>query len=27
MYRDFFNCGHRFPCDPLVPAILDKFSM
>jgi hypothetical protein len=27
MYRDFFNCRLRFPCDPLVPAILDKFFM
>jgi hypothetical protein len=27
VYRDFFTCGLRFPCDPLVPAILDKFSV
>jgi hypothetical protein len=26
-FRDFFTCGLRFPCDPLVPAILDKFSV
>jgi hypothetical protein len=23
----FFTCGLRFPCDPLLPAILDKFSV
>jgi hypothetical protein len=27
VFRDFFTCGLRFPCDPLLPAILDKFSM
>jgi hypothetical protein len=27
VFRDFFTCGLRFPCDPLVPAILDKFSV
>jgi hypothetical protein len=27
MYLDFFTCGLRFPCDPLLPAILDKFSV
>jgi hypothetical protein len=27
MYHDFFTRGLRFPCDPLVPAILDKFSV
>jgi hypothetical protein len=26
-FRDFFTCGLRFPCDPLLPAILDKFSV
>jgi hypothetical protein len=25
VFRDFFTCGLRFPCDPLLPAILDKF--
>jgi hypothetical protein len=25
VFHDFFTCGLRFPCDPLVPAILDKF--
>jgi hypothetical protein len=27
VFRDFFTCGLRFPCDSLVPAILDKFSV
>jgi hypothetical protein len=27
MFRDFFTCGLRFPCDPILPAILDKFSV
>jgi hypothetical protein len=27
VFSDFFTCRLRFPCDPLVPAILDKFSM
>jgi hypothetical protein len=27
VFRDFFTCGLRFPCDPLFPTILDKFSM
>jgi hypothetical protein len=27
VFRDFFTCGCRFPCDPLLPAILDKFSV
>jgi hypothetical protein len=27
VFCDFFNCGLRFPCDPLLPAILDKFSV
>jgi hypothetical protein len=27
IFRDFFTCGLRFPCDPLLPAILDKFSV
>jgi hypothetical protein len=26
-FRDFFICGLRFPCDPILPAILDKFSV
>jgi hypothetical protein len=27
VFHDFFTCELRFPCDPLVPAILDKFSV
>jgi hypothetical protein len=27
VFCDFFTCGLRFPCDPLLLAILDKFSM
>jgi hypothetical protein len=27
MFHDFFTCGLRFPCDPILPAILDKFSV
>jgi hypothetical protein len=27
VFHDFFTCGLRFPCDPILPAILDKFSM
>jgi hypothetical protein len=27
VFRDFFTCGLRFPCDPLLPAILEKFSV
>jgi hypothetical protein len=27
VFRDFFTYGLRFPCDPLLPAILDKFSV
>jgi hypothetical protein len=27
VFRDFFTCGLRFPCDPLLPVILDKFSV
>jgi hypothetical protein len=27
MFRDFFICGLRFPCDPILPAILDAFSV
>jgi hypothetical protein len=27
VFRDFFTCELRFPCDPLLPAILDKFSV
>jgi hypothetical protein len=25
VFRDFFICGLRFPCDPILPAILDTF--
>jgi hypothetical protein len=27
VFRDFFICGFRFPCDPNLPAILDAFSV
>jgi hypothetical protein len=27
VFRDFFTCGMRFPCDPILPAILDAFSV
>jgi hypothetical protein len=27
VFRDFFTCGLRFPCDPFLPAILDAFSV
>jgi hypothetical protein len=27
IFRDFFSCGLTFHCDPLLPAILDKFSV
>jgi hypothetical protein len=27
VFRDFFTCGLRLPCDPILPAILDKFSV
>jgi hypothetical protein len=27
VFRDFFICGLRFPCDPILLAILDAFSM
>jgi hypothetical protein len=27
VFRDFFTCGLRFPCDSLLPTILDKYSM
>jgi hypothetical protein len=27
VFRDFFICGLRFPCDPVLPAILDAFSV
>jgi hypothetical protein len=27
VFRDFFICGLRFPCDPVLPVILDKFSV
>jgi hypothetical protein len=27
VFRDFFTCDLRFSCDPLLPVILDKFSM
>jgi hypothetical protein len=27
VFWDFFTCGLRFPCDPILPAILDAFSV
>jgi hypothetical protein len=27
VFRDFFTCGLRFPCDPVLPAILHAFSV
>jgi hypothetical protein len=27
VFRDFFICGLRFPCDPMLPTILDAFSV
>jgi hypothetical protein len=27
VFRDFFTCDIRFPCDPILPAILDVFSL
>jgi hypothetical protein len=27
VFRDFFTCRLRFPCDPILPAILDAFSV
>jgi hypothetical protein len=27
VFRDFFICGLRFPCDPILPAILNAFSV
>jgi hypothetical protein len=27
VFRDFCTCGLRFPCDPILPAILDAFSV
>jgi hypothetical protein len=27
IFRDFFICGLWFPCDPVLPAILDAFSV
>jgi hypothetical protein len=27
VFRDFFTCGLRFPCDPVLPAILVAFSV
>jgi hypothetical protein len=27
VFRDFFTCELRFPCDPTLPSILDRFSM
>jgi hypothetical protein len=27
VFRDFFICSLRFPCDPVLPAILDSFSV
>jgi hypothetical protein len=25
VFRDFFTCSLRFPCDPTLPVILDVF--
>jgi hypothetical protein len=27
VFRDFFTCGLRFPCDPILHAILNAFSV
>jgi hypothetical protein len=27
VFRDFFTCAPRFPCDPILPAILNAFSV
>jgi hypothetical protein len=27
VFHDFFTCGLRFPCDPILPAIFDVFSV
>jgi hypothetical protein len=27
VFRNFFTCGLRFPCDLVLPAILDRFSV
>jgi hypothetical protein len=27
VFRDFFTCGLRFPCDPILPTILNAFSL
>jgi hypothetical protein len=27
VFRDFFTCGLRFPCDPILPSILEKFDV
>jgi hypothetical protein len=27
VFRDYFTCGLRFPCDPVLPVILNAFSM
>jgi hypothetical protein len=27
VFRDFFICGLRFPCDPILPVTLDAFSV
>jgi hypothetical protein len=27
VFRDFFTCGLRFPCNLVLPAILDAFSV
>jgi hypothetical protein len=27
VFHDFFTCGLRFPCDPVLHAILDAFSV
>jgi hypothetical protein len=25
VFRDFFTCGLRFPCNPILPSILERF--
>jgi hypothetical protein len=27
VFRDFFICGLRFPCDTVLPSILEKFDV
>jgi hypothetical protein len=27
VFRDFFTCGLRFHCDPILPSILERFSV